>query len=61
MPDYFTARQVLAATFEQSRRMVFVVPIGELQGPWQPVEISITPEQYRSLWAPIKKDDHNAA
>jgi hypothetical protein len=48
MPDYFTARQVLAATFEQSRRMDFRVPMG-LIVPWVPVEVSITPHQYRAL------------
>jgi hypothetical protein len=48
MPEYFTARQVLAATFEQSRRMDFRVPMG-LIVPWVPVEVSITPHQYRAL------------
>jgi hypothetical protein len=61
MAEYFTERQVLSATLERSRRMDFRVPMGEIAGPWQPVEVSITPEQYRSLWAPIKKDNRNAA
>jgi hypothetical protein len=56
MAEYFTARQVLAATFEQSRRMEMRIPMG-LIIEWQPADMPVTPHEYRQIMtAPVGVD-----